>query len=388
MAGSGRVRLGRVILLAAGGLVGLLLGEGLVRGVNVLRSGAAHDRGGVERAYQHHDPVLGWRPTPGVTARHHTTEFDVTYAIGTHGFRQREPPLLRSNREDGSPRPRVLVLGDSFVFGQGVDESQRFTERVGAALDLDVLSVGIPGSGTDQQVLLYEELHGESGPFAMPSAGSKPSVPHFDVVVLGFLLEAVERNVSRRRAGRSKPRFVLDDAGVLQLTGVPVADDYETLAERIEARETSRLERLKGTLRRNSALYGLLRERFRDALRAAGDGIRDTRVEDELELDGWPVTRALLARLREQVVAQGARCVVIVIPSAQDLETATGAGDEAAARVLSACEDIGALGVDLTSVFAAEPACYFPVDGHWTAKGHRVAAEALASRLASLLPER
>ena len=367
---------GRVLLLGAGLIVGLLLAEVLVRGVNYARSGTDRDRGGVERAYQQHDPVLGWRPIPGVTARHHTTEFDVSYAIGAHGFRQRDPPLQRGNREDGSPRPRVLVLGDSFVFGQGVAEEERFTERIAAALDIDVVAVGIPGSGTDQQLLLYEELTGPSGLFATPGPGSKPSVPAFDVVVLGFLLEAVERNADDSRAGRSKPRFVLDEAGALQLTGVPVPDDYVTLAERTAVRETTLTARIKGSLRRHSVLYGLLRARFREDLRAGSPATLRTRSTVRPER-GWLVTQALLSRFADQVRESGADLVVAVI--AGRLELDADHDEDPVTRVLELCEDLGVVAVDFAPALreVGSEHCYFDVDGHWTPRGHAIAASVL-----------
>lgn len=57
---------------------------------------------------------------------------------------------LRADREYATPKPsgirRILVLGDSFVFGSGVESGETFAARLESARrGLEVLNLGVPG---------------------------------------------------------------------------------------------------------------------------------------------------------------------------------------------------------------------------------------------------
>ena len=51
---------------------------------------------------------------------------------------------------------RVIALGDSFTFGQGVEEDEAFVQVAGADLGAEVLNFGVPGHGQPQSVALLE----------------------------------------------------------------------------------------------------------------------------------------------------------------------------------------------------------------------------------------
>lgn len=113
-------------------------------------------------------------------------------------------------------RPRILFFGDSFTAGDGCDNAERFPELVGDSLDAEVYNYGLSGSGTDQQLLIMEEL-------ARDVAA--------DLLVLCIMVHNIERitashresvdRVSGRRILVPKPYFTLDD-GSLRLWHVPV----------------------------------------------------------------------------------------------------------------------------------------------------------------------
>lgn len=169
------------------------------------------------KPYVAHDPRIGYLyvpnskmtlPVPGGGT--------YTIAINAAG--------IRSNREYSKAKPpcvkqRIIVLGDSFTAGQYVSNEHRFTEHLERRLPgTEVINFGLEGTGTDQQLLIYEHI---------------ASQYEHDLVILLPFLQNIRRNLVDAREGYDpktlqkiyfrKPRFKLVD-GKLELTGVPVPD--------------------------------------------------------------------------------------------------------------------------------------------------------------------
>ena len=99
-----------------------------------------------------YDPVLGWRLAPGRSAVFRGAHFSASVQQNAEGLRDRHYPYERT-----PGRPRVLVLGDSFVWCWGVAADECFTERLEAALaPAEVINAGVPAYSTAQAVLFYE----------------------------------------------------------------------------------------------------------------------------------------------------------------------------------------------------------------------------------------
>ncbi len=158
-----------------------------------------------------YDPHIGFRYVPNMTAR-------IPNELG--GYLVRTNSLgFRSDREfvpKRSGRRRILFFGDSYTAGDGCDNSQRFAERVGDELNAEVYNYGLSGSGTDQQLLIFEQY----------AAGVEA-----DLIVLCITVENIERiavsgresidRVSGKRVMVPKPYFTME-AGQLRLHHVPV----------------------------------------------------------------------------------------------------------------------------------------------------------------------
>lgn len=87
-------------------------------------------------------PQLDYVYTPGFTGQFNGAQYqDITIRINETGFR--DDPFAPVP----GPRTRVVVLGDSVVFGAGVAETARFTERLEASppagMALEVLNLGV-----------------------------------------------------------------------------------------------------------------------------------------------------------------------------------------------------------------------------------------------------
>jgi len=84
--------------------------------------------------------------------------------INSAGFRG---PELEDKEQDGPLR--MVVLGDSFTFGQGVDYEQSYPAVAGrslseAGIETEILNLGVPGHATPQSVALVRARAAELQP--------------------------------------------------------------------------------------------------------------------------------------------------------------------------------------------------------------------------------
>jgi hypothetical protein len=158
---------------------------------------AARDRGRYV-----HDDRLGYLPRAGYAAPGLTIEADG----------------LRRTGEQTADAP-ILAVGDSFTFGDEVNDGQTWPAQLKLLTGRHVLNGGVSGYGFDQAVLRAEQL----------AAKYKPSA-----IVVGFIADDIRRTEMRRLWSADKPYFDLDsDPGndKIALRGVPVP-------ERVDPRTT------------------------------------------------------------------------------------------------------------------------------------------------------
>jgi len=77
------------------------------------------------------------------------------YTTSEYGFRA--PTLAASNRYD---RPNIVVLGDSYSFGNGVNDGEEYPAVLARLLGerAQVVNLGVPGYGLTQQIRLFYEF--------------------------------------------------------------------------------------------------------------------------------------------------------------------------------------------------------------------------------------
>ena len=146
-----------------------------------------------------HDEVLGWHPVAG----------DRRTILGSRRFSVEHNRAGFRDRDHGAKtKPRILFLGDSFVWGFDVDQHERFTDLVQDALPgWDVINAGVAGYGTDQEYLLLTQIAGTYQP---------------DLVFVMFCTDNDRNeNSSNKEYGFYKPYFVRDGGGLV-LKGTPV----------------------------------------------------------------------------------------------------------------------------------------------------------------------
>jgi hypothetical protein len=186
----------RVSLVGFGCLVALALGEGFVRWFH------PESRDHVFPSLLEIDPNLGWRLRAGESAPHESSYFAVTYSINELGYR---------DRPRGIPKPegvhRILLYGDSQIFGWGIQADQRFSNLIEDRLpSLEIWNLAVIGYGLDQEILSYED---------------KGQLLNADQVILFASRDTLNRTYVDYFSKKHKPRFVMEQNGTLRVIPIP-----------------------------------------------------------------------------------------------------------------------------------------------------------------------
>jgi hypothetical protein len=284
--------------------------------------------------------------TPGAIARQkkNTGDFDVTVRINRLGLRD-DKDASRATGDD------IIVVGNSYAWGWGVEASQRFSDLVQAKTGIRVFNVTVPGDlETDLELLRYVRTLGAAPPrlaivavgleYDIHVYGAPPAVEATDEVpsVRGWLSDR-RLAFSHWLAGRSA-------AYVLALTAIHQTPWLNALGVRL------------GMIVPNFA--GMSENVY------APEKI-DTSV-----------------RLLQQI-AQSQKTLVVLIPSRGLWVGSERADEDKTHRALvTALRDRGIDVLDLRAAFEAGGAplqYHFANDGHWNERGHALAADAIAARL-------
>jgi hypothetical protein len=291
---------------------------------------------------------LGWAPLEGVTYE----EKDHGYLVHQNQFGLRAPDDVQLSKTSG--RKRILVLGDSYVWGVGVSQEQLFTNPEVYGTNDEVINCGVSGYGTDQEYLFYL-LEGQK----------------FDVdqVVLAFTLyNDVENNLNSKQYSYLKPYFTLNgDQLVLHNDHV----------------RYSVVDNLFRNLRRDCRVWNLVYEGIdgliKTLLHKQQKRLGADVVVSEADRRGIELTLAILKKLKQAVEARHAEFSVVFIPYKPRVENHL-AGNHPFAPLIAA--GLTQMGVSyrepypefLKSAMAgADP--FNVEDNHFNAAGHALFAK-------------
>lgn len=187
------------LVLAALG-VGLLLAEGLVRVFY------PHTRDRIAPyGLMAIDRDLGWKLEAGKNVNHKTRSFDVRYATNRLGFRDRD------RRINDKKARRILLYGDSEIFGWGIPEEKRFSNLTEAQRPgLEIWNLAVPGYGLDQQILRYRR------------DGASLNADEVIFFVSRVTLWRIQTGYAY---DKDKPRFEIERDGNLRLVSIPATKE-------------------------------------------------------------------------------------------------------------------------------------------------------------------
>jgi lysophospholipase L1-like esterase len=189
----------------------------------------------IQSFFCEYHPLLGWVNKPDyrdIVKIDDDHDFFITH--NSKGLRDREHDYARP---DGVKR--VLVLGDSFVWGFGVEDNEVLTSVLESRSDtIEAINCGVSGYGTDQALLFYTD---------------KAYKYDHDLVVYAFYandLAELSRTISY---GYPKPMFV-PGSDPFTVTNVPVAKTTET-ERKLFGNPVTLFGKVKKFLRRSTHTY-------------------------------------------------------------------------------------------------------------------------------------
>ena len=291
-----------------------------------------------------YDSLLGWAHKPGQEGIFETPQFRTVVRINENGLRDRQHSYERQNDSE-----RILVLGDSFAWGYGVEESERFSQLLEEELGVEVINAGISGYSTDQELLWYK------------NEGVKYQT---DLVVLMIAGNDVGDNEQQLVSTiYYKPKFVIED-GQLVLTNYPVP-------------KTSPQGKLVYSLSQRSALAFFLVQRYFDFLSLYGqtknysDQVNSPISSTNAETEPFTLTIALVNEIKNIAESRNSKFMIVTTDRWWNYPS-----EETYADFVARLKSDGFIVLDVESMPGFDPdKMLIPDDGHWNQSGHAFVAE-------------
>ncbi len=261
----------------------------------------------------------------------------------------------------------VLLLGDSLIYGHGVEEGETVAAQLRRRHRLSAYNMARQGDGPYQSYVLFRLFYPELAPRR--------------VILFPFVNDVWDLHLSRSSEQvEAAPEISLPEAR------------YRDLRRRFdELEEPGRLGRLFFRLGSVRFVYGLGRKMQRLGTPAAK---RSARFEAGIDpaappfvravFDGPTLERAIdyyqrvLANFDQRCVRDDVRFEIVFL----DLPWGGEAGDRAqvlfASRLRQVADELGIPFATTRGLFDACPACVLPGDGHLSFEGHRKLAEFVA----------
>lgn len=296
--------------------------------------------------------LLGWAHQPGQEGVFENPQFRTFVRINQKGLRDREHSYERPNNTK-----RILVLGDSFAWGFGVDESDRFSELLETSLGVDVVNAGVSGYSTDQELLWLK------------SEGIKYDA---DLVILIFCgNDIIHNHMELVYTIYYKPKFIIEEG--------------KTILKSRRAPTIGLKAKFIYFLSQHSALANLFVHRyfnllssykkFKDNLHKTNPSVfRTSPTKKSFEL-----TIMLLDEMNNIAKLKGAKFMIV----ATDRWWHSPSG-ETYQDFIDTLKASGFLVLDVESMPGFNPTdMLIPHDGHWSIAGHQFVAEQIENFIES-----
>ncbi|HWR97515.1 MAG TPA: hypothetical protein VN317_03765 [Candidatus Methanoperedens sp.] len=327
------------------------------------------------------DEYLHHKLVPNSNSRLEQRDFSYIQRVNNFGLRGRDISL-----ETPPNTYRILMLGDSFTMGKGVEDDQTFSALLEKSLNAEASkcggrSVEVLNGGVDSYapILSLLELERNLGQL-------KP-----DMVILNFdASDLVQESAYRREA-------VYGPGG--EVVAVPMRAAKKSLNDRVRLWAERHLFFTRFLLFSVNKLFGYRSLTTRELLTQANlEVVAHTLTQDDAPRDSqWKNVFASIGGIKEYCASRGIEFVLSIYPWAHQVsETEWIPGrynfmprnatpsDRSADILRVYAADKGIELVDAFPVFRryrGQEALFFKYDMHWTAAGNKVMAQGLEDHL-------
>ena len=262
---------------------------------------------------------------------------------------------LRNDEPVEAANDRVWILGDSMTFGWGVERDEMYSSLLNELLPTRTYNIASPGTNVCGYQALTKRMPKTTTPVG---------------VVVGLILE----------------NDILDYNCAARPTNTAKGEDW-----------TLTLSWVKGTLTNHSAVYNFLTvsvkrvDVLREGLIAIGAIKREHAYRalppEEQVRKNIKSTASELQNLRS-LFDPKIPFLIAVIPSRFEITNDDQAFKSLRLEMLAALESKGLPALDLFPAFSQYPLLetHFAHDGHWSPRGHQLAAETISTAFAPQLP--
>jgi len=189
----------------------------------------------LRQLFEYH-PVIGYRFIPDLKARVRHEGGGYLVRVNGSGFRCNHSFVAEKRRGIR----RILLFGDSFTAGDGVSNDKRYGDLLEQKLpNVEVYNFGLPGTGTDQHYLAFQEYG--------------IGIEH-DLVIIAILVENIRRVAARYRyyynennehVCYAKPYYELADERLILRNVPPAREPVRELA--LSKDERNAIDRVTGS---------------------------------------------------------------------------------------------------------------------------------------------
>ena len=286
--------------------------------------------------------TLGWEHQAGKENIFNKGRFSINVNINSQGLRDDNHSYQRNNE-----KKRIMVLGDSFAWGYGVEQKDRFSEILERSLNAEFINAAVMGYSTDQQLLWYKK------------EGVKYDV---DVVLLVFCgNDETHNHCSRVYSFYHKPVFTFKN-NKLVLQGVPVP-------------KMRPLHKVIYFLRQTTACFNYLEKQLMSFPWCRKQGflkIEVTELTSKIPAHPFEITKALINEIKDISEAKGAQFIIITTASQWWWSPSGKSYNEFIDTLI--VDGLFVLDVDALPGYQPD-VMTIPVDGHWNKFGHNFVAE-------------
>ncbi len=352
------------------------------------------------------DKELGWRFKPGqYVIKPPGSLLKYKISINSLGLRYRE----LGPRPEGTKR--IIVLGDSFTFGENVRDEALFSTQLErrlndrpavSGLKYEVVNTGVPGYGNAQELLLTRRL---------ASAGVVGDVYILNVFT-NDILDNLCMNYGDRSRNAVQPGFVLENGQLIfKYKPENVSRDQGNL---VAVRRGFNLK-LVSVVKNNLQSIAQTKPGLTKLAGSLGFNINVQRMpgiinawyDDEVLASGVPLMKALIGEINTTVRSHNGTLIVTLIPSPMlvysetydqiikksfpdDPQAKQFLADPARAqRIISQmCKELNLPLLDMLPILQANRnrSFYLPADGHFNEAGHAIFAASLEKFVRENMP--